>query len=80
MQNILSTYLVRKGQKDVDQDSGTPLAVKGAFVVETDDLSQRADDPHSPLPNDRNHFGTAGTLELGRRMAEKMAAGLRVSP
>ena len=70
--------LVRKGQKDVNQDSGTSLAVKRAFVVETDDLSQRADDPNSPLPKDRNHFGTAGTLELGRRMAEKMAAGLRV--
>lgn len=68
--------IVRKGQKDVDQDSGLPLAVKGAFVVETDDLSQRADDPHTPLPNDHNHFGTAGTLGLGRRMAEKMAAAL----
>lgn len=69
--------LVRKGQRDVDQGSGTPTAVKGAFVVATDDLSQRADDPNTPLPRDRNHFGTAGTLELGRRMAETMAAGPR---
>ena len=68
--------LVRKGQKEVDQGSGTPLAVKGAFVVESDDLSQRADDPNSPLPRDRNHFGTAGQLELGRRMAETMAGGM----
>ena len=70
--------LVRKGQKDVDQGSGSPIAVDRAFIVETDDLSQRADDPNTPLPKDRNHFGSAGTLELGRRMAEKMAAGLRV--
>ena len=71
--------LVRKGQKEVDQDSGSPLAVKRAFVVETDDLSQRADDPDTPYPGDHNHFGTAGTLELGRRMADKMAAALQIS-
>ena len=47
--------------------------------METDDLSQRADDPHTPLPGDHNLFGTAGTLELGRRMADKIAAGSRVS-
>jgi hypothetical protein len=48
--------------------------VKGAFVVETDDLSQRADDANTKYPKDHVHFGTAGTYELGRRMAEKMAA------
>jgi hypothetical protein len=69
--------LVREGEKDVDQDSHSPLAVKGAFVVPTDDLSQRATDPHSPYPNDHVHFGTAGTYELGRRMADKMEAALR---
>jgi hypothetical protein len=68
--------LVRKGQKDVDQNSASPLAVKGAFVVETDDLSQRANDANTKYPTDHVHFGTAGTLELGRRMAEKMAAEL----
>jgi len=67
---------VRRGEHDVDQDSGAPLAVKGAFVVATDDLSQRADDPASPYPKDRLHFGTAGTLELGRRMADKMRAAI----
>jgi hypothetical protein len=66
--------LVRKGEKDVDQDSGSPLAVKGAFVVETDDLSHRATDANTKYPNDHVHFGTAGTLELGRRMAEKTNA------
>jgi hypothetical protein len=69
--------LVRKGEKDVDQNSGSPLAVKGAFVVETDDLSQRANDPNTKYPTDHVHFGTAGTLELGRRMADKMAAKLK---
>lgn len=70
--------LVRKGEKEVDQNSGTPLAVKGAFVVETDDLSQRATDANTRYPDDHVHFGTAGTLELGRRMAEKMAAQLQL--
>lgn len=70
--------LVRKGEKEVDQNSASPLAMNGAFVVETDDLSQRADDAHTRYPKDHVHFGTAGTLELGRRMAEKMAAKLRI--
>jgi len=61
--------LVRQGEKEVDQDSGAALAVKGAFVVATDDLSQRADDRNTRYPKDHVHFGTAGTLELGRRMA-----------
>ena len=69
---------VRKGEHDVDQNSGSPLAVKGAFVVETDDLSQRANDANTRYPTDHVHFGTAGTLELGRRMAEKMAAELHL--
>jgi hypothetical protein len=68
---------VRKGERDVDQDSGSPIAVKGAFVVETDDLSQRANDANTRYPTDHVHFGTAGTLELGRRMAAKMAEKLR---
>ncbi len=66
--------MIRQGEKDVDQNSGSPLAVKGAFVVETDDLSQRADDANTKYPKDHGHFGTAGTLELGKRMADKMAA------
>jgi hypothetical protein len=63
---------VRQAQKNLDQDSGNPLALRGAFVVETDDLSHRATDANTRYPNDHVHFGTAGTLELGRRMAEKM--------
>ena len=68
--------LVRQGEKEVDEDSGAALAVKGAFVVATDDLSQRADDRNTRYPKDHVHFGTAGTLELGRRMADKMASHL----
>jgi hypothetical protein len=61
---------VRQGEANVDQNSGDPLAVEGAFVVPTDGLSLRADDPGTPYPNDRIHFGTQGQLDLGRRMAE----------
>jgi hypothetical protein len=68
--------LVRQGEKEVDQNSSSPLAMKGAFVVQTDDLSQRADDANTKYPKDHVHFGTAGTLELGRRLAERMAAAL----
>jgi hypothetical protein len=64
--------LVRQGEREVDQDSGAAVAVKGAFVVATDDLSQRADDRNTRYPKDHGHFGTAGTLELGRRMADKL--------
>jgi len=52
------------------------LAVAGAFVIETDDLSLWAADPDTPYPNDYMHFGMAGTLKMGRRMAEKMHAKL----
>jgi lysophospholipase L1-like esterase len=65
---------LRRGQHDVDQNSGSPLAVRNAFVVPIDDLSHRADDPGHPLPNDHVHLGTPGQLGLGKRMAEKMVA------
>ncbi len=64
--------LVRKGEYEVWQDSHSPIAVKGAFVVSTEDLNHRADDVNTPYPNDYIHFGTLGTYELGIRMAEKM--------
>jgi hypothetical protein len=63
---------VRKGQAAVDEASGDPLSVKGAHVVTTDDLSQRADDPGTPYPNDHLHFGSQGQLDLGKRMASKV--------
>jgi hypothetical protein len=67
---------VRQGEANVDQDSGNALAVSGAFVIPTDDLSLRADDAGTPYPTDRIHFGTQGQLDLGRRMAEKIHAHL----
>ena len=67
------------GERDVDQDSGSALATRGAFVVATDDLDHRATDPGTRYPNDHLHFGTAGTLELGRRMAEKMHAAFALA-
>lgn len=69
--------LVRKGQFEVDQNSGFPVSVKGAFVVPTEDLDHRANDYHTPLPHDYVHFGSSGTLELGRRMAVKMDTELK---
>jgi len=64
--------VIRQAERDLDQISGSRLAVRNAFVVETDDLSQRADDPGTPLPGDHVHFGSAGTLGLGQRFAERM--------
>jgi hypothetical protein len=63
---------VRKAEANVDQDSGDPLAVKGAFMVTDDTFSLRANDPNTCLPNDKIHFGTQGQLDLGQAMAVKM--------
>ena len=65
--------IVRTAQGAIDQDSGSNWAVKNAFTVFTDDLLFL--DPHSDpsKPKDTVHFGTFGTWELGRRMAETMA-------
>ncbi len=66
--------VVRAAEKDVDQDSGAALATRRAFVVETDGLEMRAQDPNvcGIVANDQIHFGTAGQLELGKRMAVKV--------
>lgn len=63
---------VREAQRKIDQYSGDKLSVKRAFVLPTDDLQLRRDDPNSPYPNDVVHFGTAGILQLGKRFAEKI--------
>ena len=60
---------VRQAQHHIDQHSGHALALKGAIVVETDDLPLRCDEPNSPFPDDKVHFNTKGMLELGRRYA-----------
>jgi hypothetical protein len=69
------TSPIRYAERDVDQNSGTKYAKNKAFVVWTQDLELRMNDPWVPdstLKVDNVHFGTAGQLELGRRMAETM--------
>lgn len=68
---------VREAQKNTDQNSGHKLAVKGAFVIETDDLPLRCDEPDSPIPGDKVHFNTIGILELGERFANKINQKLK---
>jgi hypothetical protein len=68
---------VREAQKNVDQNSGHKLAAKGAFLIETDDLPLRCDEPNSPNPDDKIHFNTFGILELGERFANKINEELK---
>ncbi len=72
--------LVRLGQREVAWNSGSPLAVRGAYLVHTNDLEQRAEDPHTPLPTDHLHFGTFGQMDLGRLMADTMYCHLHLLP
>ncbi len=67
---------VRQAQRDCDAASGDLRAIRGACMIDTDDLPRRADDPDTPYPHDREHIGSAGMLTEGRRMAEAMAARL----
>jgi hypothetical protein len=63
---------VRDGQAKIDQESGDKLSVKNAFVIATDDLPLRSDEPNSPYPDDQVHYNTCGILELGKRFADKI--------
>lgn len=63
---------VRLAQKNIDQNSNNSLALKNAFVINTDDLPLRCDEPNSPNPDDKVHFNTLGILELGKRFAKKI--------
>lgn len=56
---------VRQAQRNVAQNP----KIKNVFLVETDDLSQRANDKNTRYPNDHLHFGTDGTWQLGIRYA-----------
>lgn len=42
---------VREAQRKIDQNSSNKLSVKRAFVIPTDDLKLRSDEPNSPYPN-----------------------------
>lgn len=63
---------VRQAEHDLDQDAKTSLSTRKAYVINTNGLSLRANDPNTPYPNDIIHFGTSGTWMLGLRMAYKM--------
>ena len=77
MERFTGREEVRTAQKHVAQGSGHPMALKGALVVETDDLPLRKDEPNSPYPNDRVHFNTYGILELGNRFAGKIVEEIK---
>jgi hypothetical protein len=63
---------VRDGQTQVAEKAGGKLSVKNAFVIATDDLPLRNEEPNSPHPNDQVHFNTFGILALGVRFADKI--------
>ncbi len=70
--------VARQGAAGEEEGRGSGLrqpvgGQEAALVVKTDDLSQRANDRNTKYPDDHLHFGTAGTLELGRRMADRIA-------
>ncbi|HWA10659.1 MAG TPA: sialate O-acetylesterase [Opitutaceae bacterium] len=64
--------LVRQAQRDLAESSKSGHAVRGAVMIDTDDLSRRAEDPGTPYPKDQEHIGSAGMLTLGMRMADAM--------
>jgi lysophospholipase L1-like esterase len=68
---------VRNGQREVASSAKTSLSVRNAYVILTDDLSQRANDKNTRYPKDYIHFGTKGTWELGLRMAEEINKHLK---
>ncbi len=52
------------------------IVFKRSFLIETNDLPLRCDEPNSPYPNDKIHFNTFGILELGNRLAQKVDEAL----
>jgi hypothetical protein len=71
--------VIRQAEHDVAQGSGTKYAKSNAYVVWTQDLELRRNDPWLPdagLSTDSVHLGTAGQLELGRRMADTVTRRL----
>lgn len=59
---------VRKAQKDISING----ELKNVYLVETDDLSRRAQDRNTSYPKDYLHFSTQGTWDLGVRMAKTL--------
>lgn len=58
------------GRDKVRQAQRNVSTLKNVYLVQTDDLSLRANDKNTPHPNDHLHFGTDGTWQLGVRMAD----------
>lgn len=61
---------VRQAQFNISQHSGHELSVKGAILVQSDDLPMRCVEANVNYPTDKVHFNTEGNLELGKRYAE----------
>lgn len=59
-----SSVAVRQAMEDIDQDSGKPAAVTGAFMVPTEGMGEQGD---------AVHFNTPGQLALGQSLAHALA-------
>lgn len=71
-QKRASSAEVRQAMADIDQDSGKPEAIPGAFMVATEGMKAQGD---------KVHFNTGGQLALGRKLAQTLARrGLGISP
>lgn len=62
--------LVKEAQRQVAEAANSPLSVKGAILVEADDLQMLHSDYKTPSPKDDVHLGTFGQLMLGERFAK----------
>ncbi|MCC7395821.1 MAG: hypothetical protein IT455_02025 [Planctomycetes bacterium] len=55
-------------------------AVPFTFLVPTDDITLRADEPGNTQPDDVVHFGSLGLLEIGRRAADLLLPLVKAAP
>ena len=62
--------LVKEAQRQIAEAANSPLSVKGAILVEADDLQMLHTDYKTPNPKDDVHLGTFGQLTLGERFAK----------
>ncbi len=65
------TRAITQAERDVDQDAGTALSIKRAYVVQTSDIVSTKMQGNSA---GEYYFDTRSTWLLGARMAEKMNA------
>lgn len=61
--------LVKNSQRMVAEKAHSQISVKGAILVEADDLQMLHSDYRTPSPKDDVHLGTFGLLTLGERYA-----------